>query len=72
LWCLHDTNSINLKARYIRSAIIVRADKRSRHLDDDDMRLDSALLAELYMRIGRHSIDRFASAFNTLLPRYNA
>jgi hypothetical protein len=24
------------------------------------------------MRFGRHSIDRFASAFNTLLPRYNA
>jgi hypothetical protein len=30
------------------------------------------LFAELDMRSGWHSIDRFASALNTLLPRYNA
>jgi hypothetical protein len=24
------------------------------------------------MRFGRHSIDRYASALNTLIPRYNA
>jgi hypothetical protein len=30
------------------------------------------MFAELDMRFGQYSIDRFASAHNTLLPRYNA
>jgi hypothetical protein len=30
------------------------------------------LFAELDMRFRKHSIDRFASALNTLLPYYNA
>jgi hypothetical protein len=30
------------------------------------------MFAELDARFGKHSIDRFASALNTLLPRYNA
>ena len=72
LWCLLDTNSITIRARYIRSAANVWADRLSRHLDSDDWRLDPVLFAELDARFGKHSIDRFASALNTLLPRYNA
>jgi hypothetical protein len=72
LWCLLDTNIINIMARYIRSAAIVWADKLSRHLDSDDWRLHPVLFAELDARFGKHSIDRFASALNTPLPRYNA
>jgi hypothetical protein len=72
LWCLLDTNNITIKARYIRSAANVWADKLCRHLDGDDWRLDPVLIAELDMRFGQHSIDRFVSALNTLLPRYNA
>jgi hypothetical protein len=64
--------SSTLRARYIPSAANVYADKLSRHLDSDDMRLGPVLLVELDARLGRHSIDRFASAFNTRLPRYNA
>jgi hypothetical protein len=71
LWCLLDTNSITLRARYIRSPANVWADKRNRHLDNDDLRLDLVLFVELDMRFGKHSIDRFASALNTL-PRYKA
>jgi hypothetical protein len=48
------------------------ADKLSRHLDSDDKRLDPVLFAELDARFGKHSIDHFASALNTFLPRYNA
>jgi hypothetical protein len=72
LWCLLDTSSITIKARYVRSAANVWADKLRLHLDSDDWRLDPVLFAELDMRFGKHSIDRSASALNTLLPRYNA
>ena len=72
LWFLLDTNGIALRARYIRSAANVWADRLSRHLDSDDWQLDPLLFAELDSRFGPHSIDRFASALNTLLPRYNA
>jgi hypothetical protein len=59
-WCSLDTNNINLNARYMRSSSNVWADKVSRHLNNDDWRLDPALFAELDMRFGQHSIDRFA------------
>jgi hypothetical protein len=72
LWCILDTNNRNLRALYTRSAANVWADKLNRHLDNDDGGLNPALFAELDMRFGQHSIDRFASALNTLLPRYNA
>eukprot|EP00873_Tetraselmis_striata_P028116 jgi/Tetstr1/448380/TSEL_035661.t1 len=38
----------------------------------DDWQLDPLMFGELGSRFGPHSIDRFASALNTLLPRYNA
>jgi hypothetical protein len=66
------TNNINLRARYIQSAANVEAGKLSRHLDNDEWNLDLVLFAELDARFGRHSIDRFASALNILLPRDNA
>jgi hypothetical protein len=72
LWCLLDTNNISLMARYIISAAHVWADKLSRHLDNDDWRRKPVLVAELDVRFGRHSIDRFASALDTLLYPYNA
>jgi hypothetical protein len=36
LWELIDTNNINIRARYIRSAANVWADKLSRETDRDD------------------------------------
>eukprot|EP00873_Tetraselmis_striata_P046592 jgi/Tetstr1/466856/TSEL_011313.t1 len=72
LWCLLDSHGIHLRARYIRSAANIWADRLSRHLDSDDWQLDPLMFAELESRFGPHSIDRFTSALNTLLPRYNA
>jgi hypothetical protein len=72
LWCLLDTNNINIIAHNIMSTANVWADKLSRHLESDDWRLDPVLFAELDMIFGHHSIDRFDSALNILLARYNA
>jgi hypothetical protein len=65
-------NNINLRARYILSAASVWVDKLSRHLDSDERRLDPVLFPGLYARLRRHSIDRFTSTLNTILPRCNA
>eukprot|EP00873_Tetraselmis_striata_P036590 jgi/Tetstr1/456854/TSEL_043526.t1 len=72
LWCLLDSHGIHMRARYIRSTADIWADRLRRHLDSDDWQLDPLLFAERESRFGPHSIDRFASALNTLLPCYNA
>eukprot|EP00873_Tetraselmis_striata_P006616 jgi/Tetstr1/426880/TSEL_017093.t1 len=72
LWYLLDSNGVHIRARYIRSAANVWADRLSRHLDSDDWQLDPVLFAELEAMWGAHSVDRFASALNAMLPRYNA
>jgi hypothetical protein len=66
LWHLLDENGINIRARYIRSAANVGADRLSIHLDNDDWQLDPVLFAELNSRFGSNSIDRFASALYRL------
>eukprot|EP00873_Tetraselmis_striata_P015897 jgi/Tetstr1/436161/TSEL_025007.t1 len=72
LWYLLDSNGVHIRARYIRSAANVKADRLSRHLDSDDWQLDPVMFAELEAMWGAHSVDRFASALNAMLPRYNA
>jgi hypothetical protein len=72
LWYLLDTNNIHIRPRYIRSSANSWADKLNRHLDSDDSQEDPAVLHERDTQFGPHTIDRFASALNTLLPRYNA
>jgi hypothetical protein len=72
LWHIMNANGINMSARYIRSAANVWADRLSKHLDRDDWQLDPVLFAELDSRYDLHNIDRFASALNMRIPRYNA
>eukprot|EP00873_Tetraselmis_striata_P001957 jgi/Tetstr1/422221/TSEL_013073.t1 len=72
LSCLLDSHGIHLRARYIPSAANIWADRLSRHLDSGDWQLHPLLFVEPESRFGPHSIYRFASALNTLLPRYNA
>jgi hypothetical protein len=72
LWYLLDTNNIHITPRYIRSAANTWADKLSRHLDSDDWQLDPLVFHDMDTQFGPHTIDRFASALNTLLPRHNA
>eukprot|EP00873_Tetraselmis_striata_P014461 jgi/Tetstr1/434725/TSEL_023778.t1 len=72
LWYMLDSNGKHIGARYIQSAANVWADPLSRHLDNDDWQLDPVMFAELEAMWGAHSVDRFASAMNAMLPRNNA
>eukprot|EP00873_Tetraselmis_striata_P034787 jgi/Tetstr1/455051/TSEL_041907.t1 len=72
LWYMLDSDGVHIGARYIRSAANVQADRLSRHLDSDDWRVYPVLFAELEAIWGAHSVDRYASALNAMLPLYNA
>jgi hypothetical protein len=70
-WLLLDNNNIHIKPRYIRFSANAWAYKLSRKLDDD-WKLNPAVFHERDTHFGPYTIDRFAFALNTLLPRYNA
>eukprot|EP00873_Tetraselmis_striata_P021871 jgi/Tetstr1/442135/TSEL_030289.t1 len=66
LWYMLDSNGVHIRARYIRSAANVWADRLSTNpLDGDNWQLDPVLFAELEQCGVRHSVDRFASAPET-------
>jgi hypothetical protein len=71
LWELIDTNNISIRARYIRSAANVWADKLSRKTDRDDWQLNPRIFTYLDSSWGPHSIDMFATQGNSQLPRYH-
>jgi mRNA-degrading endonuclease HigB of HigAB toxin-antitoxin module len=73
LWWLLDTNDITLRARYIRSAANVWADKLSRDRDGHgDWMLHPELFRQLDLEWGKHTVDRFATANNAQLARFNS
>jgi hypothetical protein len=61
LWELIDTNNINIRARYIRSAASVWADRLSRETYMDDWQLNLRIFTYLDSMWGPHSIERFAT-----------
>ena len=61
-----------IRPRYIRSASNVWADKLSREMDKGDWRLRPILFQLLDERWGLHTIDRFATANNHQLPKFNS
>jgi hypothetical protein len=63
-----DNNNIHIIPRYIRSAENTLATKLIRQLDSDDWQLDPSVFHEMDTEFGPPTIDRFASALNTLLP----
>ena len=72
LWYLLDTNDILLRSKYIRSAANIWADNLSRESDSSDWQLNPRVFTLLDTRWGPHTVDRFASATNRQLPRYNS
>jgi hypothetical protein len=72
LWFLLDNNNIHIIPRYIIPTANTWADKLSRHMDSDDWQLDPGIFHEMESQFDLHTIDRFASELNTLLPRYIA
>ena len=73
LFWLMDTQDIQLRPRYIRSAANVWADRLSRELEGGaDVTFNPRLFRHLNRLWGPHSVDRFASGTNALVERYNA
>ena len=72
LYLLIDTYDIKIRTQYIRSAANVWADNLSRITDNSDWQLAPRVFGHLNKLWGAHTIDRFASANNKQLPRYNA
>jgi len=72
LWELLDTNDITLVPRYIRSGDNWWADGLSRSEDRGDYRLHPRVFARLQRLWGPCTVDRFATANNAQLPRFNS
>jgi len=70
LWYLLDTQDIELRAVYIRSAANILADRASRLASPRDYMLDTALFSAAQVRWGQFTVDAFASPATALLPRY--
>jgi len=73
LWYLCDTNNIELRPQYIRSAANIWADRLSRDLDINDWKLNPAEFRRKDFEWGGptgHTVDRFASHTSAQLPRY--
>lgn len=71
-WWLLDANDITVRARYIRSAANVWADALSRETGVSEASLSPGLFDHAQRRWGLHTIDRFATANNRKVSRYNA
>jgi hypothetical protein len=71
LWLLVDSAGLTLTIRYIPSGENVLADALSRGSPFDELLLLPRAWSELERRFGPHTIDRYASASNALLPRWN-
>ena len=71
LWWVLDTNNVSLQAAYVPSAANI-ADAPSRLADRDDYQLDPAVFRWLDALYGPHSVDRFATANNAQLKRFNS
>jgi hypothetical protein len=69
---LINTNNISIRARYIRSAANVWADRLNHETDKDDWQLNPRVFTYLDSLWGPYSIDRFATQGNKQLLCYNA
>ena len=65
-------NSIRIEPEWIPCEENKLADYVSRIVDYDDWSLDYTIFKQLDNRWGPHTIDRFASHYNTQLPRFNS
>jgi len=66
------SNQIQIEPEWIPRTQNEQADSLSRIIDFDDWGIDPLLFARFDYLWGPHSIDRFASFYNTQLPRFNS
>ena len=71
LFLFTDEHDMSIRARYIRSAPNVWANRPSRETDNADWQLATRIFRYYDKKWGPHSIDRFASFENKQLPRHN-
>ncbi|XRB20410.1 reverse transcriptase domain-containing protein [Pseudoscourfieldia marina] len=71
LWRVLDLNGINLLTEYINTKENVHADALSRLDDEEDWQLNPKVF-RMIDAVEQHSVDRFATALNALLPRFNS
>ena len=71
VWYLIDSAGIQLQVRYIASAENSLADALSRGSPMDELTLTPAAWADLERRWGPHTVDRYATAENAQLSRFN-
>ena len=72
LWQICYKYNIELTARFLAGKDNQMADYLSRIHAQHEWKLHPAIFRELDFLWGKHSIDRFASMHNNLLPLYNA
>ena len=65
-------NNIRIEPEWIPRAENDVADYLSRITDYDDWNLDHSIFRSIEQQWGPHTIDRFASHYNTQLPRFNS
>ena len=71
LWWLLDMLDVTLHPRYIRSAANVWADSLSRLPPRDEWWVSRWVFTRLDKAWGPHTVDRFSSACNAQVPRFN-
>ena len=72
LWHLLDTGDIHLRPRWISTHANVWADRLSREFDTGDWRFNPRHFRHLDKLWGTHTVDRFSSDLNKLVPRFNS
>ena len=65
-------NQVRIEPEWIPRDCNQKADYISRIVDYDDWSIDPAIFQQLDARWGHHTVDRFASYYNTQLPRFNS
>ena len=65
-------NQVRIEPEWIPRTSNQKADYISRIVDYDDWSIGPAIFEQLDSRWGHHTVDRFASYYNTQLPRFNS
>lgn len=72
VWMAAHDKGLTLSARYLQGTLNVTADMLSRLSDHYEWQLNKSLFVYLDQMWGPHSIDRFATMSNALMPMYNS
>lgn len=72
IWQVAQEHGIHLSARHLAGNLNGHADRLSRRVSPYDWSLNKSVFRHLNALWGPHTVDRFASQYNTQLPRFNS